>query len=100
MAHNNTVLMAVAPWRKPHPLSKTLAATDFYLTGPAPAIHWVVFQHARQNFGRRCCKEKRAGCCAPCSHFWAERSVDVWVMSEDLPDPNNRSGLMTTARFT
>lgn len=90
MVHNNTALMAVHPLRRnPTTFQKTLAVNDYYLRGPG----WPYPMGNIQLLGklqagmltadqplvpRRVLKEV------------AERSVDWWIMSEDLPDPHNR----------
>ena len=115
MAHNNTVLMAFSPFRRnPTRFQKTLAFNDFYLpsdtgreverdtaarpkttrdtaSGHVPAEN-VPVGHVqmrgkvvRQNLERSASPLVRlfARCIAA-------RSFDFWVMSEDLPDPDNR----------
>jgi choline dehydrogenase-like flavoprotein len=90
MAHNNTVLMAVAPWRKNSTrFQKTLAVTDFYLSGSRSGHPLGCFQ-MRGKVLPEMLQKKESWLLRTFSRFWAERSVDVWVMSEDLPDPNNR----------
>ena len=90
MVHNNTALMAVAPWRRnPTVFQKTLAVNDFYFRGPN-------FPYPMGNI--QLLGKLQAGMLTaaqplmpkPILQGMADRSVDWWVMSEDLPDPNNR----------
>lgn len=89
MLHNNSVLMAVDPRRRnPVVFQKTLAVNDFYLPGPG-----------RPPLGTLQLMGKVYGPTLASSQPWlprrllgalTARSVDWWVMSEDLPDPENR----------
>ncbi len=94
MVHNNTALMAVKPWaRNPTVFQKTLAINDFYLadSGRANGFHYPMGNI--QMLGKL-----QAAMLATAKPqvpqailaLLAERSVDWWVMSEDLPDPENR----------
>jgi choline dehydrogenase-like flavoprotein len=93
MVHNNTALMAVDPrHRNPTVFQKTLAVNDFYLRGPG----WQYPLGNLQMLGKL-----QAGMLAaaqplvprPILQEMAHRSVDWWVMSEDLPEPENRISL-------
>ena len=93
MVHNNTALMAVDPrHRNATVFQKTLAVNDFYLRGP----DWQYPLGNLQMLGKL-----QAGMLAaaqplvprPVLQQMANRSVDWWVMSEDLPDPENRISL-------
>ena len=83
MAHNSTVLMALAPWRmNPTRFQKTLALNDFYHDGGNVQLRGKVLPHNLQRGGS-----------GPMKRFArqiARRSFDLWLMSEDLPDPDNR----------
>lgn len=90
MVHNNTALMAVAPLRvNPTVFQKTIAINDFYFKGPN-------FNYPMGNI--QALGKLQAGMLTaaqplvprPLLQMMADRSVDWWVMSEDLPDPNNR----------
>lgn len=90
MVHNNTALMAVAPLRvNPTVFQKTIAINDFYFKGPN-------FNYPMGNI--QALGKLQAGMLTaaqplvprPLLQKMADRSVDWWVMSEDLPDPNNR----------
>ena len=90
MVHNNTVLIAVHPTKKnPTVFQKSLSVNDFYFKGP----HWAYPLGNLQPVGK--IKPAMLASSVP----WApkpilgaisNRSVDWWVMSEDLPSPDNR----------
>lgn len=90
MVHNNTALMAVDPLhRNPTVFQKTMAVNDYYFKGP----DWNYPLGNLQMLGKL-----QAGMLTaaqplvpkPILQGMANRSVDWWVMSEDLPDPENR----------
>ncbi len=90
MVHNNTALMAVDPrHRNPTTFQKSMAVNDFYLKGPD-------FAYPMGNL--QLLGKLQAGMLTaavplvprPVLQGMADRSVDWWVMSEDLPDPENR----------
>ena len=90
MAHNNTALTAVAPLKSnPTVFQKTMAVNDFYFGDDDFA--WPMGNV--QLLGKL-----QAGMLSVAKPFvpksiltaMANRSVDWWVMSEDLPDPENR----------
>jgi choline dehydrogenase-like flavoprotein len=90
MSHHNSVLLCLSPWRRnPTRFQKTLAWNDFYNGGSAsgrPLGHIQMRGKVQpENLLRRgnpLVRLLRRGI--------AERSVDLWVMTEDLPDPENR----------
>ena len=90
MVHNNTALMALDPRRKnPTTFQKSMAVNDFYFKGPN-------FNYPMGNI--QLLGKLQAGMLTaavplvprPVLQGMADRSVDWWVMSEDLPDPDNR----------
>jgi choline dehydrogenase-like flavoprotein len=90
MVHNNTALMAVDPRRRnPTTFQKSMAVNDFYFKGPG-------FNYPMGNL--QLLGKLQAGMLTaavplvprPILQGMADRSVDWWVMSEDLPDPENR----------
>lgn len=98
MVHNNTALMGVAPLRvNPTVFQKTIAINDFYFRGPN-------FTYPMGNI--QALGKLQAGMLTaaqplvprPLLQAMANRSVDWWVMSEDLPDPNNRVELGTNGK--
>lgn len=89
MVHNNTALMAVAPLRiNPTVFQKTIAINDFYLNGPN-------FNYPMGNI--QALGKLQAGMLTAAQPLvpnsilqaMANRSVDWWVMSEDLPSADN-----------
>jgi choline dehydrogenase-like flavoprotein len=98
MAHNNTVIMALAPNRlNPTQFQKTLALNDFYAGGSStghPMGHIqmrgkILPAHLqRKEYIPRGSEEAIAA-----------RSVDFWLMSEDLPNPENRVWLDSSGRL-
>jgi choline dehydrogenase-like flavoprotein len=90
MVHNNTALMAVNPLQKnPTVFQKTMAVNDFYFKAPD-------FPYPLGNI--QLLGKLQEGMLAAAKPYipksvlsaMSNRSVDWWVMSEDLPDPNNR----------
>ncbi len=90
MAHNNTALTAVAPLKmNPTVFQKTTAVNDYYFGD-------VDFAWPMGNI--QALGKLQAGMLSaakpylpkPILRAMARRSVDWWVMSEDLPDPENR----------
>ena len=90
MVHNNTAMMAVNPLLpNPTVFQKTAAINDFYFKGPG-------FNYPMGNI--QLLGKLQAGMLAASKPFMpksvlqamSNRSVDWWVMSEDLPDPENR----------
>ena len=90
MAHNNTAMMAIHPFRKNRvKFQKSMAINDFYLANA----------HRPWPMGNVQGLGKLQGGMLTANARWipewlmdrfAERSVDWWLMSEDLPDPDNR----------
>lgn len=90
MAHNNTAMMAVNPFRKNNVVfQKSLCINDFYLKNavkpyPLGNVQGLgKLQAGMLTAGMRWVPESLMG-------WFATRSVDWWIMSEDLPDPENR----------
>ena len=90
MAHNNTAMMAVNPFRKNGvTFQKSMAINDFYLANDVKPYPLGNIQGLGKLQGGMLTAN------VPFIPEWlmdcfAERSVDWWIMSEDLPDPNNR----------
>lgn len=90
MVHNNSVLIAVHPTRRNDTVfQKSFTVNDFYFRGPdypyplgnlqpIGKLQAPMLAGAAPRVPR------------PLLRAVAERSVDWWVMSEDLPDPENR----------
>ncbi|HEY7096632.1 MAG TPA: GMC family oxidoreductase [Terriglobales bacterium] len=90
MGHTNSVLMAISKCPNPTIFQKTLSVNDFYFGSkdfefPMGHISFV---------GKLDAITLRAGAPAIAPGFtlelMAEHSLDFWLTSEDLPDPNNR----------
>ena len=100
MVHNNTALMAVNPFRmNPTTFQKTMAINDYYLRGE---------EGYRFPLGNLQLLGKLQAGMLTANQRWvpkpilgalAHRSVDSWVMSEDLPDPQNRVTLGAGGRI-
>jgi choline dehydrogenase-like flavoprotein len=88
--HNNTAVMAVHPTRRnPTVFQKTLAVNDFYLRGPDRPYPLGNLQLlGKLQAGMLTANQPLVP--HPVLEAMANRSVDWWVMSEDLPDPDNR----------
>jgi choline dehydrogenase-like flavoprotein len=98
MVHNNTALMALNPLREnPTVFQKTMAVNDYYLK----SAEWDYPMGNIQLLGKL-----QAGMLTanqplvprPVLQAMANRSVDWWVMSEDLPDPENRIELTSAGK--
>jgi choline dehydrogenase-like flavoprotein len=92
MVHTNSVLVAIDP-RRPNPtvFQKTISLNDFYRAGIDAEFPFPMGN--LQPVGKLQGVMMRGA--APYAPEWslrvaARRSVDWWVMSEDLPDPANR----------
>jgi choline dehydrogenase-like flavoprotein len=90
MGHTNSVLMAISKCPNPSIFQKTLGVNDFYFGSedwPYPMGH-ISF------VGKLDAVTLRAGAPAIAPNFtlelMAQHSLDFWLTSEDLPDPNNR----------
>lgn len=90
MAHNNTAMMAIHPLRKNKvKFQKSLCINDFYLASPVRPYPLGNIQGLGKLQGGMLTANMRWIPEWVMSRF-AERSVDWWIMSEDLPDRNNR----------
>jgi choline dehydrogenase-like flavoprotein len=90
MVHNNTALMAVHPIKaNPTVFQKTIAVNDFYRRGPDfPYPMGNIQLLGKLQAGML--TAAKPGVPKPILQGMANRSVDWWVMSEDLPNPENR----------
>jgi len=93
MGHVNSVLMAVSKCPNPTTFQKTLALNDFYFLSkdwPFPMGH-ISF------VGKLDGETLKAGAPAVAPgwtlELMAKHSLDFWLTSEDLPDPDNRVSL-------
>lgn len=100
MVHNNTALMAVHPFRvNPTTFQKTMAVNDFYFHGedgyrfPLGNLQLLGKLQAGMLTANKPLVPKAV------LRQLANRSVDWWVMSEDLPDPESRITLGARGRI-
>ena len=100
MVHNNTALMAINPFRvNPTRFQKTMAINDFYFRGeegyrfPLGNLQLLGKLQAGMLTANQRWVPK------PILGAFAHRSVDWWVMSEDLPDPESRVTLGAGGRI-
>jgi choline dehydrogenase-like flavoprotein len=90
MGHINSVLMAISKCPNPTVFQKTLSINDFYLTSqdwPYPMGHI--------SFVGKLDGDTLKGGAPPLTpgftlDMMASHSLDFWLTSEDLPDPDNR----------
>jgi choline dehydrogenase-like flavoprotein len=90
MGHNNSVLFAISRHPNPTVFQKTLAVNDFYFASK----EWDFPMGHISFVGKFDANMFSAG--APrivpgyTLELMAQHSLDFWLTSEDLPDPNNR----------
>jgi choline dehydrogenase-like flavoprotein len=90
MGHVNSVLMAIAKCPNPTVFQKTLSVNDFYFGSK----EWSFPMGHISFVGKLDGDTLKAGAPAVAPHWTLElmgkHSLDFWLTSEDLPDPNNR----------
>ena len=90
MGHVNSVLMAISKCPNPTVFQKTLAVNDFYFGGK----EWQYPMGHISFVGKLDGETLKAGAPAIAPQWtlqlMANHSIDFWLTSEDLPDPNNR----------
>jgi choline dehydrogenase-like flavoprotein len=90
MGHVNSVLMALSKCPNPTVFQKTLALNDFYLG----STEWAYPMGHISFVGKLDGETLKAGAPAIAPGWtldlMAGHSLDFWLTSEDLPDPNNR----------
>ena len=90
MGHVNSVLMAISKCPNPTVFQKTLALNDFYFG----AKEWDFPMGHISFVGKLDGDTLKAGAPAIAPgwtlELMAKHSLDFWLTSEDLPDPNNR----------
>jgi len=90
MGHVNSVLMAISKCPNPTVFQKTLAVNDFYFG----SRDWEYPMGHISFVGKLDADTLRAGAPAIAPGWtldlMATHSLDFWLTSEDLPDPNNR----------
>jgi choline dehydrogenase-like flavoprotein len=90
MCHNNSALLAVSSERNPTQFQKTLAINDFYFGSD----DWKFPLGHIQMLGKSDGYMLKADAPAFAPHSVLDKisqySLDFWLTTEDLPDPNNR----------
>ena len=90
MGHVNSILLALSKCANPTVFQKTLALNDFYFGSP----EWDFPMGHISFVGKLDAATLAAGAPAIAPGFtlelMAKHSLDFWLTSEDLPDPNNR----------
>src|SRR5689334_17774814 len=90
MGHVNSVLMAISKCPNPVVFQKTLSVNDFYFGAP----EWQYPMGHISFVGKLDGQTLKAGAPAIAPGFtldlMANHSLDFWLTSEDLPNPNNR----------
>lgn len=90
MGHVNSVLMAISKCPNPTVFQKTLSVNDFYLGSQ----EWQYPMGHISFVGKLDGEALKGGAPAIAPGFtldlMANHSLDFWLTSEDLPDPNNR----------
>lgn len=90
MGHTNSVLMAVSRCPNPTVFQKTLGINDFYFG----SVEWPFPMGHISFVGKLDGETLKAGAPAIAPGWtldlMARHSLDFWLTSEDLPDPNNR----------
>ena len=99
MGHVNSVLMAISKCPNPTTFQKTLALNDFYFG----SREWS-FPMGHISFVGKLDGETLKGGAPAIAPGWtldlmAKHSLDFWLTSEDLPDPNNRVTLNREGRI-
>jgi choline dehydrogenase-like flavoprotein len=89
MAHNNTALMSIGWKINDTNFQKTICINDFYFGDDGFKYPMGNIQGlGKLQVGMLTAKQKYLPNFA--ADLMAQRSVDWWIMSEDLPDPENR----------
>ncbi len=99
MAHNNTAMMAINPLRRNKvKFQKSLCINDFYLANSVKPYPMGNVQGLGKLQGGMLTANLKW---APgfLMDWFTGRSVDWWIMSEDLPDPENRVTLDTDGKI-
>jgi choline dehydrogenase-like flavoprotein len=101
MVHNNTIMLAIDPWRTNRTVfQKTLYVNDFYLKGNSK--HSFPLGHIQLIGKVQAAMLRPQAPSVP--RFWlkqmAQRSLDWWLFSEDLPHPANRVTLDSQGRIS
>ncbi|WP_020568249.1 FAD-dependent oxidoreductase [Neolewinella persica] len=90
MAHNNSAVLAVSATPNPTKFGKTLAINDFYFGDDDFAYPMGHIQMLGKSDGENLATDAPAIAPGFTLEYVAKHSVDFWMTSEDLPDPENR----------
>jgi choline dehydrogenase-like flavoprotein len=98
MQHVFTAIMAVHPTRRnPTVFQKTMGINDFYLKGPEmPYPYGNLALLGKLQAGMLAVDQPLVP--RPILQAIADRSIDWWAQSEDLPDPQNRITLDSSGK--
>ena len=100
MGHVNSILLALSRCPNPTVFQKTLALNDFYFGSP----EWDFPMGHISFVGKVDADTLRAGAPAIAPGWtldlMAKHSMDFWLTSEDLPDPENRVSLDRDGRIS
>lgn len=89
MNHNCSAVLALHPFRRnPSVYQKTLLVNDFYLTGGPQGEPLGNIQLLGKITGQILAASSPLP--RPLAHWIAARSIDLYAMSEDLPNPESR----------
>jgi choline dehydrogenase-like flavoprotein len=102
LRHENTAFMAISLERNPTVFQKTLALSDFYFRADDWEYPLGLVQMLGKSDGAMIHAEAPGWATwAPEMPFdkMAEHSVDFWLSTEDLPDPDNRVTLDRQGRI-
>ncbi|MBX3719397.1 MAG: GMC family oxidoreductase [Parachlamydiales bacterium] len=90
MCHNNTAMVVLTTEANPTKFQKTLAINDFYFGAPdsdLPLGHIQMLGKADKSMFKSDAPPFTPNFVLD---LMARHSIDFWMTSEDLPDPNNR----------
>ncbi|PSN19525.1 dehydrogenase [filamentous cyanobacterium CCP5] len=88
--HNHSALMAISPEPNDTVFQKTLGIHDYYFGGPDQDYPLGQIQLTGKAKWQRLKKMTPTDLPQAMLEYLAHHSVDWWVTTEDLPDPNNR----------
>ena len=90
MGHINSVLMALSKCPNPTVFQKTMAINDFYFGSPEWAFPMGHISFVGKLDGATLSAGAPAIAPGWTLELMGKHSLDFWLTSEDLPDPNNR----------
>ncbi|MEO1094091.1 MAG: GMC family oxidoreductase [Cyanobacteria bacterium J06638_28] len=90
MKHNHSALVAISPTPNNTVFQKTLAIHDYYFDGPRQDYPLGQIQLTGKAKWQRLQQMAPVDIPQARLEYLSQHSVDWWVTTEDLPDPNNR----------